>query len=996
MPLLPIGMVTFLFTDIEGSTRLLQQLGERYTEILEAHQRLLRGAIRERDGCEFDTKGDALFAAFSRAEDALAAAVAAQRALHNHAWPDDGPVRVRMGLHTGHASVVGTGYIGLPLHVTARIIEAGHGGQILMSHVTRDLVANDLPPEVTVRSLGVHQLKDLSDPQHIFQVVVSDLPGDFPPLELRGTVFNNLPIQLSSFIGREREIAEVTRLLSTTRLLTLTGSGGCGKTRLALQAAREMLDVFDAGVWLVELAAVSDPDLVTQKLALALRLREQPGRPLLASVLDYLQDKHLLMIMDNCEHLIAGCARLAEALLRACPSLRILTSSREALRIPGETTLRVPSLAMPDREDSASLEKLARVESVRLFVDRASDASPTFSLTIENAGAVVQVCRRLDGIPLAIELAAARTPVLSVEQIAARLDKAFQILGGGSRTNLPRHQTLKAAMDWSYDLVSGQERILLRRLSVFAGGFTIESVEAICAGGGVSTEEVLDIFARLADKSWVIVEDKGESRYRLLETVRQYSQDKLRESGEIARFQEKHRDWYLALAERVEPELLGPDESAWLDRLDLEHDNLRLALEWSLANQEGEAELRLTSALGWFWFRRGYWTEGRDRLEGALARSQGAPTRARAKALYRAGFLAWRVGDYRRAVALSEESRILCRNMNDRWGMAFSLQTLGAVARYQGDYKRAAVLHTESLSIFRDLGEKWGIAFALSFLGLAAYSQGSYEQAAALFDESLSRFRDLRQKWGIAIALHNLGIVKRCQGDYARAGEFHEESLSYFREVGDKLNTSTALDALGRASLYQGDCARARTLHEEGLALSKELGDRPGIAHALDSLGRVAATGGRFLDAAALHEQSLALFRALGDKRGIALSLHGLGIAERGRADCGRATALLSESLTLRTEMGERLGVIECLEGLAGVACARHQAERAVRLLGAAATLRHTIGAPLPPVNLSEYQGYVDGAREEIGVEALTLARAEGEAMTLEQASTYALTPEAH
>ncbi len=996
MPTLPIGTVTFLFTDIEGSTRLLQHLGERYTEILEAHHLLLRRAIQERGGCDFDTQGDALFAAFSSAGDALAAAIAAQCALHYHAWPEDGQVRVRMALHTGHPTVVGGGYVGLVLHVTGRISQAGHGGQILISQTTRDLVADALPPGVTLRPLGVHQLKNIADPQHIFQVVVPDLPTDFPPLNLRDTVLNNLPIPLSSFIGREQEIAEVKHLLSTTRLLTLTGSGGCGKTRLALQAATEMLGVYGDGVWLVELAAVSDSDLITQRLALTLHLREQPGRPLLASVTDYLQDKHLLLIVDNCEHLIAGCAHLADALLRACPDLHILATSREALRVSGETTWRVPSLSMPDREHLASLERLARVESVRLFVERASAASRTFALTGENADAIVQVCRRLDGIPLAIELAAARTPVLSVEQIAARLDKAFQLLGAGSRTNLPRHQTLKAAMDWSYDLLSDQERILLRRLSVFAGRFAIEGVEAICVGGGIGADEVLDIFTRLVEKSWVVVEHEGESRYRLLETVRQYSQDSLRESGEAGRIQEQHRNWYLALAERIEPELLGPDESVWLDCLDLEHDNLRAALQWSLANRETEAELRLAGALGWFWFRRGYWSEGRDRLEGALARSQGEPTRARARALYRAGFLTWRIGDYRRAVALSEEGLTLCRNVGDRWGAAFSLQILGSVARYQGDYRRAAALHEEGLSIFRDQGERWGIAFAVSSLGLAAYSQGYYEQAAALYDESLSLFRDLGQKWGTALALHNLGIAKRCQGDYARAVEFHEESLSHFREVGDKLNTSTALDALGRASLYQGDCAHAGVLHNEGLALSRELGDKPGIAYALNSLGTVAVIEGRFPEAAALHEESLGLFRALADSPGIALSLYGLGIAERGRRDYERAVTLLSESLALRAGMGDRLGVAECLEGLAGVACVQHQEERATRLFGAAAVLRHTIGAPLPPVNRSEYQGYLDRAKAKIGTEAFTLAWTEGRAMTPEQAIGYSPTAEAN
>jgi len=992
MSSLPVGTVTFLFTDIEGSTRLLERLGERYADMLKMHHRLLRRAIHEGGGHEFNAQGDALFAAFGSAEEGLAVAIAAQRALHRHTWPEDGTVRVRMGLHTGRPTIVSANYVGLPLHVTARISQAGHGGQTLISQVTRDLVADNLPPGVSLRPLGAHQLKDLADLQYIFQVVVADLPNDFPPLRLRETRLSNLPIQFSSFIGRERELAQVKQLLSATRLLTLTGSGGSGKTRLALQAAGEMLQAFSDGVWLVELAAVSDPELIAQRVAQTLHLREMPGRSLLAGIAGYLEDKHLLLILDNCEQLISGCARVADLLLRSCHDLRVLATSREALRIPGESVLRVPSLSMPDREHVAAPEGLARVESVRLFVERAAAVAPAFMLTPKNGDAVAQVCRRLDGIPLAIELAAARTATLSVEQIATRLDDRFRLLAAGSRATLPRHQTLKAAMDWSYDLLSDEERVLLPRLAVFAGGFTLDDAEAICAGGKVETGDVLDVFMRLVEKSLVVVEQRRESLYRLLETVRQYCQDRLRESGEARHLHAQHCDWYLSLAERVEPELLGPDESAWLDRLDLEHDNLRAALDWSLANGERDAELRLAGALGWYWFRRGYWSEGRERLDGALAKTQGDATRARAKALYRTGFLTWRLGDYPRAASLAQDALTLSRKVGDHWGAAFSLQILGAVARYQGDYGRAAVLHEESLSIFRELGEKWGIAFALGFLGLTAYCQGYYERAAALYYESLALFRNLGQKWGIAIALHNLGITKRCQGDYAQAVALHEESVMYFREVGDKLNTSTALDALGRASALQGDAALAKTLHDEGLALSRELGDKPGIAYALNGLGTAAAIESRFPDAVALQEQSLALFRALGDRPGIALALYGLGVAERCRGDDRRAEACLKESLALRAATGDRLGVIECLEGLAEMVGMRRRPERVAGLLGAAAALRQAIGAPLPPVNQDNRQRSVDSASAELGAAGFAAAYSRGRAMTLEQAIEYALT----
>jgi class 3 adenylate cyclase len=466
MAALPTGTVTFLFTDIEGSTALLQRLGDRrYAEILDEHRRLLRDAFEEGNGREIDTQGDAFLVAFSRARDAVATAVVAQRALMKHPWPDGASLQVRMGLHTGEPISNADRYVGLDVHRAARIGAAGHGGQILLSDAVSGLVARDLPPGVSLRDLRTHRLKDLKEPEHLFQVIHPDLGVNFPPLKSLDVLPNNLPRQLTSFIGRDREMAEVKTLLATTSLLTLTGAGGSGKTRLALQVATDLLEHYPDGVWLAQLAPLSEPTLIPKAVASAVGIPEQPGRPLTEAVLHYLQPRTPLLLLDNCEHLLEACAQLADALLQACPNLRILATGREPLGITGELTYRVPSLSLPDLKRLPSLETLTQYEAVRLFVERAAFSKPGFRITTSNAAGVAKVTHRLDGIPLAIELAAARVKALPVDVIATRLDDQFRLLTGGSRTGLPRHQTLRATLDWSYNLLSEDERTLLRRLS---------------------------------------------------------------------------------------------------------------------------------------------------------------------------------------------------------------------------------------------------------------------------------------------------------------------------------------------------------------------------------------------------------------------------------------------------------------------------------------------------------------------------------------------------
>ncbi|MGQ0550359.1 MAG: ATP-binding protein, partial [Armatimonadota bacterium] len=868
MPTLPTGTVTFLFTDIEGSLGLIQRSADAASQAFAEHGRLLRDAVESGGGHVYQDQGERFLFVFERAKDALLAAIAVQRALAAHRWPEGITPRVRMGLHSGEPTSSGHDYVGLDVHRAVRICAAGHGGQILLSQTTRDLVEADLPTDMALRDLGNHRLKDLLRPEHIFQLVPADLQGVFPPLVTLDVLPNNLPVQLTSLVGREREIAEVNRLLPTTPLLTLTGAGGCGKTRLALQVAADVLEAYADGVWFVDLAPISDPALVPRTVASALGVREQPGRSMLAVLTDYLGPKHLLLILDNCEHLLSECAQLTDGLLRVCLRLRILATSRQGLGIAGELTYRVPSLSVPDLRDPG-LNGLMHYGAVRLFVERATFASPTFALTPQKTRAVAQICARLDGIPLAIELAAVRVKAMGVEQIASRLDDRFHLLTGGSRTALPRQQTLRGMIDWSYDLLPEPERAFLRRLAIFAGGFTLEAAEAVCTGDGIAKDDVIELLTHLVEKSLVISEEHdGHEWYRALETIRQYGLRRLQEAGEEPVLRDRHRDWYLGLAERAEIGTQGAAQGEWLDRVEREHDNFRAALEWSKTTPGGADErLRLAGALWFFWFMRGYLSEGRDWLEGALSASPAAPPSARAKALNGAGLLAWRQGDDARAAALGEQGLALCRQVGYQLGVGSSLHTLGLVARRQGDDIRAAALCEESLAVVRAAGYKWGIAHALDTLGDLARHQGDYDRAATLLEESLDLFRELKDNGGIASSLYYLGLVALQRGDPSRASTLFEECLSLFRGLKDKGGIAWALHHLGSMARDQGAVERAAAFLQESLAAFRELGQKSAIAASLERLGGVAAAQGRWSRAARLFGAADALRQASGSRQ---------------------------------------------------------------------------------------------------------------------------------
>ncbi len=611
---------------------------------------------------------------------------------------------------------------------------------------------------------------------------------------------NNLPLQLSSFVGREKELAEVKRLLKDARLLTLTGPGGCGKTRLALAAADELVEGFEDGAWLVELTPLSDPSLVPQAVASALSVREQPGRLLTETLSTYLQTRKLLVVLDNCEHLIEACAILVEALLRSSPELRVLATSREGLGIVGEVAWPVPPLSLPDLRRQPDIESLSRYEAARLFVERAVAVKSSFALTEQNAASVAQVCHRLDGIPLAIELAAARTKGLSVEQIADRLDDCFGLLADGGRTALPRHQTLHATVDWSHELLPDEEQVLFRRLSVFAGGFTLEAAESVCAGEELERDEVLGLLSHLVDKSLVVArEGGGEARYRLLETMRQYGREKLNKSGGEAEVERRHARYYMGLAEGAERELGGLDQARWLTRLETEHDNLRMALFWSLGDR-GDVGLgvRLAAALWSFWSTRGHVNEGRRWLESAVSRGGPVATSARAKILNGAGWLAMYQDEFGAATALIEEGPALYRELGNKEGIASSLVNLGSVAWLgQRDEVPVSALVEEAMKLRPQLEDRRTVARMLLLQSMVVLGQGDQERMVALIEESLALYREVRYAYGIVMCLTNLGFVTLAQGDHERTTTLLREDLRLAWELDHKLFIQYCLTGLG-------------------------------------------------------------------------------------------------------------------------------------------------------------------------------------------------------
>jgi predicted ATPase/class 3 adenylate cyclase len=858
---LPTGTVTLLFSDIEGSTRLLQQLGDRYVEVLAEHRRLLRAAFARCNGREVDTEGDAFFIAFDKASQAVAAAAAAQSALAAHPWPDGAVLRVRMGIHTGEPIVVGQDYAGLDVHRAARICSAAHGGQVLLSQPTRELLGKDLPSGVGLRDLGEHRLKDLPGAQRLFQLVMPGLPSDFPALRTVGSRRMNLPAQLTSFVGRQREVAAIRALLGRpgVRLLTLSGPGGSGKSRLAVQVAAELAEAFPDGVCFVGLTPVSDPELVLPTIAQALGVRGAAGQALLHTLAEQVGDRRQLLVLDNFEQILAA-APVVVDLLTACPQLAVLVTSRAALQVSGEHAYPVPPLSLPNHTHAAVPDDVTSSEAVRLFLERAQALNPDFAVTDANAPVLAEICRRLDGLPLAIELAAARSRLLPPQALLARLESRLQLLKGGSRDLPARQQTLRATIDWSYALLEADEQAILARLAIFAGGCTLEAAEVVCDLDG--DLDVLAGLDALVNKNLLQPRDEleGERRVVLLETMREYALERLTERDETETIARRHADYFLGLAEQAEPELLGPRQGTWYERLEADLDNFRAALAWFLAHEQAEATARLAATLLPLWWSRGHASEGLRWLDAALERRGSLTPPALAKTLFAKATLLLETGArHGQADRLLEESLALFQQLKDTTWTVRAISALGWAMKRAGQLDRGLALQEQAVALGRQQADRWSLALALNNLGFSLLQAGDYVRGRAMLEESRVLSEATGEPEGIAAALQGLAEVALVEGDHTGASSLLEQALTLARKIGHVSFIGRFLVDLGIIMLHQGDQRRAATLFEEALGFTPQVEDELLIGECLWGFGAVAVSRGQPVRAVRLWGAAAAL-----------------------------------------------------------------------------------------------------------------------------------------
>jgi predicted ATPase/class 3 adenylate cyclase len=851
-----VETLTFLFTDIEGSTALLRRLGDDgYAQVLAGHHAVIRSALAAHAGTEVDTQGDAFFAVFSSPRGCVGAVLQAQQAIAAHGWPGGERVRVRMGVHCGEAARTATGLVGLEVHRAARVAAVGHGGQVLVSEAAAVLVRDGLPEGAALADLGVHRLKDLGRPERIFQLQAPGLPGGFAPLRSLGNpaLPNNLPAQLSVFIGRAREVAEVRALVESCRLVTLTGAGGCGKTRLGLQVAAELLDGSGDGVWLVELAAVTDQDAVPAATCQALRLAVNPGRPALEALLDALASQDVLIVVDNCEHLIGGCAKAAEAILRRCPRVHLLATSREPLGVGGEMIYRVPSLSLPGPDDTGPAAP-GSCDAVALFADRARASGVALTLDEQGGSLAVSVCRRLDGMPLAIELAAARLRSMSLAELAGRLDQRFRLLTGGSRTALARQQTLRATAGWSYSLLTGAERLLLARLSVFAGGFGLDAVEAVCGSGDLDVLDVAYLLGSLVDKSLVVAEPAGTGlRYRLLETIRLFAAERLAEAGEeeAAAAAAAHCAHFLAVAETAARYLTGPEQGSWLARLEADEANLRRAAGYAAGRPDGTAPvLRLGTALERYWKARSRQPEAIGLLVPTLRRPDAdADPALFAAALVTAAVVAQTV-DLTTARQLAEQAVQAARQLGEERLLSRALAELCAAHFFIGELEAGLRFGQESVEWARRLGDDVLLA-------------GSLKTYAMTMD-------DIDPARSLPLRAEAIACTER-SGDHLMNSLLHSNAAAYAvdpvdgpavrahleaaAQAAQQIGYENAIDTvmLGMVLRAEGDPDGARPALEAAMRAGRRNGDTWSVAIATLYLACLAGDAGDWDRAAALH-----------------------------------------------------------------------------------------------------------------------------------------------
>lgn len=824
---LPTGTVTFLFTDIEGSTSLVQELGDEYGALLAEHCRIVRDAIDSAGGTEISTEGDSFFAVFPSASEAVRATVAAQQGLAAADWPGDASVRVRMGLHTGEGKLGGDSYIGIDVHRAARIAAAGHGGQVLLSTATRSLVEPSLPTGLALRDLGAHRLKDLAAPEHLYQLDIGGLAQDFPAIRSLDARPNNLPAQLTSFVGRDDAIADVNDQLDRSRLVTLTGPGGTGKTRLALEVAAGRLARHADGVFFVELASITDPDLVPAAIAAVVGIREAAGRPMAEVLGEGLRDRELLLVLDNFEQL-TDAAPLVGELLAGASKLTILVTSRTVLRIRGEREYPVAPLTIPDTAHLPTLEALSHYEGVALFIARAMDARPDFALTPASAPAVAEIVARVDGLPLAIELAAAKVRLLSPEAILGRLGSRLSFLGGGARDLPARQRTLRDTIDWSHGLLPEPQRALLRRLAVFMGGWTTDATEAVCETLALGLDAIEGLEA-LLDQSLIRRAESGgedDGRFGMLETIREYALGRLDEADERADLRSRHATYFTVLAEQIEPQLQSsPDAIA---RLEVDHDNCRAALSWAIEQPDASLGLRLGHALWRFWQQRGHLAEGHDWFDRLLALPMDdVPPTIRAKGLTGAAGIAYWRNDYPQAAAWYGEAEAIIRELGDEAWLTDAIFNTASVAMLQGDAASAMAEMTEGTEIARRLGDEAIIARFVEGQGYLAFMIDDLDQARSLLEESLALAERRGEPVATAIGHHTVAQVARLQGRYDDAIEHYRGALRIGHDFGDDASLSEPLQGLAAVAVATGDATTGLRLLGANAAIRERLGGGP-------------------------------------------------------------------------------------------------------------------------------------------------------------------------
>ena len=856
----PQGIVTFLVTDIEGSTRLWERDTDVMWRAVERHNALLSDAIQTHRGYHFKTIGDAYQAAFSDPADAVAAVVAAQHALVAEPWPETGPIRVRMALHLGEATPNQSGDYQAPaLSRVNRMISAGFGGQVIASDALRTAVAGDLPDGVTFTPLGQHRLKDLLEPETIWQLNISGLPQTFPPLKSLETFPNNLPRQHAPLIGRDAALQELLQVLAdpAIRLLTLTGPGGVGKTRLSLAVAAEAQELFPHGAFLIALAGIEDATLLLPEIATVLGVREGGGLTLEQSVVHYLTGKQILLILDNLEQLrpLEAAAAVVSSLLEQVPTLRVLGTSRAPLRVRAEREWPVAPLPAPDTslagESEADLEALAANPAVALFIDRARAARPAWRLLKSNALDVAELARRLDGLPLAIELAAARVRVMTPAAIVERLGAALDVLASEEGGRPDRQATLRGAITWSHDLLSYEHQAALRRLGVFAGGFTLEAAEAVLAESPDPWIDGLDAVAILAEQSLIRTETDvlGETRYRMLETIRSFARERLGDVGEAAPVHLAHSHWVSDLVRDIYKQVISPEAAHWLDVCEREHDNIRTALTWALEHRAVSVGTNIADRSWRFWEIRGHYTEGRTWLERCLETFTDALPQQRALLLDGLGNITWKQGDVVTAARALEESLAIWRQLGGETALNATLSNLGAVMERLGNLDRAEELQREALALARKYGDEQDISLTLNNLSTVLWNKGDLDGAEALLEESLGIKRRIGNLFGIAVSLTNLAILTSGKENLDQAISYMEEALSLDRQLGNIDGIADSLGNLASLVSQTGDLARAAQLDAEALQLRRDLGDRISIAYSLESIGGTTARAGRWEDA---------------------------------------------------------------------------------------------------------------------------------------------------